>query len=105
MVKDNMASSREISVLALTSRAGRVSKWLVAKQLGISTEWAAYMLDSLNRRRLLEQKSGGYCLTSQGAIELKNKLEETRDKLSARKRLISDIENKLNKRAAELSSK
>lgn len=97
-----MATSNELTVLRRALELGAVTKRKVSRKMGINTEYASYLLESLSKRDFLSAISPGkFELTKKGKDAVLFQLHHIKGILSARARGTVRQIDEVNKRIGD----
>ena len=97
-----MATPNELRVLRTAMELGAIHKRMISREMGINTEYANYLLESLSRRGFLSAISPGkFELTAKGEDALVFQLHHIKGILTARAYGTIRQIDKVNKRIAD----
>jgi len=96
-------SPNEIAVLRIVEEAGAPNKGVISRRMDISTDYAAYICDSLTRNDyLLRTASREYELTPEGKEVLLALFYEDKGRIEARAKRLRQLSNEVSRKIENL---
>ena len=97
-------SPNEIAILRIVAELGKVSKWVISRRMGVSSDYAGYLCDCLVKKACLEKVAGRYQLTPEGAEALLEVYLHIKNQLNTRIKRSHYLSDRVSKEMDKLAS-